>query len=157
MASHPCLATGCVARAAMSVLRAFTACPTYATSRDLGVRSMTFGLAHLHAVMAHLIDYLCVDPQISAGGMLRNRGRSPAGYRVAGKYLAIIQPFSALLASSAQQAACTHREASWAWKALRCSFDPASLCSKALRYQHLAALIFLQWSDGHHEPETCHD
>ena len=55
---------------------------------------MTFGIARLRSLIAYFVDYVRIDPQI-----LENRKRSLAGFRMAGKYLAVIQPFSALLAN----------------------------------------------------------
>ena len=65
----------------------------------LGVHSMTFGIARMHSLIAYFVDYIRIDPQIDVDGMLENRKRSLAGFRMAGKYLAVIQPFSALLAN----------------------------------------------------------
>ena len=65
----------------------------------MGVHSMTFGVARLHSLIANFVDYVRIDPQIDVDGMLENRKRSLAGFRMAGKYLAVIQPFSALLAN----------------------------------------------------------
>ena len=65
----------------------------------MGVRGMTFGNARMHSLIAYFVDYVRIDPQIDVDGMLENRRRSLAGFRMAGKYLAIIQPFSALLAN----------------------------------------------------------
>ena len=65
----------------------------------LGVHGITFSVARLHSLIAYFIGYIRIDPQIDVDGMLENRKRSLAGFCVAGKYLAIIQPFSALLAN----------------------------------------------------------
>ena len=66
----------------------------------LGVHSITFCIARMHSFSAYFIDYIRMHPQINVDGMLDNCKRSLAGYRMAGKYLAIIQPFSALLANA---------------------------------------------------------
>ena len=64
------------------------------------MRGITFCIARVHSLSAYFIDYIRMDPQINVDGMLDNRKRSLAGYRMAGKYLAVIQPFSALLANA---------------------------------------------------------
>ena len=65
----------------------------------LGVRGMTFCIARLHSLSTFFVDYLRIDPHLDMGRMLQNRKGISAGYRMAGKYLAIIQPFSALLSN----------------------------------------------------------
>ena len=63
----------------------------------LGVRGMTFCIARLHSLSTFFVDYLRIDPHLDMDRMLQNRKGISAGYRMAGKYLAIIQPFSARL------------------------------------------------------------
>ena len=65
----------------------------------LGVHGMTFSIARMHSLSAFFVDYLRIDPQLDVDRMLENRRSISPGYRMAGKYLAIIQPFSALLAN----------------------------------------------------------
>ena len=62
----------------------------------LGVHGMTFCIARLHSLSTFFVDYLRIDPHLDMDRMLQNRKGISAGYRMAGKYLAIIQPFSAL-------------------------------------------------------------
>ena len=104
---------------------------------------MTFGIARMHSLIAYFVDYVRIDQQIDVDGMLENRKQSLAGFRMAGKYLAIIKPFSALL-SSALSTACTHTcSPAWiccvngshasAWTTSPWPSGPASHCLKALR------------------------
>ena len=65
----------------------------------LGVHGMTFCIARLHSLSTFFVDYLRIDPHLDMDRMLQNRKGISAGYRMAGKYLAIIQPFSALLSN----------------------------------------------------------
>ena len=60
---------------------------------------MTFCIARLHSLSTFFVDYLRIDPHLDMDRMLQNRKGISAGYRMAGKYLAIIQPFSALLSN----------------------------------------------------------
>ena len=60
---------------------------------------MTFCIARMRSLSTFFVDYLRIDPHLDTDRMLQNRKGNSAGYRMAGKYLAIIQPFSALLSN----------------------------------------------------------
>ena len=93
------------------------------------MHGMTFCIARMHLLIADFIDYVRIDPQINVDGMLENRKRSLAGFRMAGKNLAIVQPFSALLANP--------------------KFESIKTCVSVLPQPRSAH--FLHWTDRHHE------
>ena len=96
------------------------------------------GVARLRSPIAYFIDYICIGPQIDVDGMLENRKRSLAGFRMAGKYLAIIQPFSALLANpkfcsehsmhAYMRTCCVNGNHASAWRTSRWSSGRALHC-----------------------------
>ena len=134
----------------------------------LGAHGRTFGIARMHSLIAYFVDYVRIDPQIDVDGMLENRKQSLAGFRMAGKYLAIIQPFSAcsLIPSSDLSTACTHTCTSL--DLLREWESRLSMHEIALVVRSCIALLesirtflsvlpqprsahFLHWSDRRHE------
>ena len=135
----------------------------------LGVRGMTFCIARLHSLSTFFVDYLRIDPHLDMDRMLQNRKGISAGYRMAGKYLAIIQPFSTLLSNvkfrswhsmhtNMQPCLELLRE----WEACLMMEDIAltirssiALLESINSYVHMLPMPrnahFLQWSDRHHE------
>ena len=135
----------------------------------LGVHGMTFCVARLHSLIAYFIDYIRIDPQIDVDGMLENRKRSLAGFRMAGKYLAIIQPFSALLANPkfrSEHSMHAHMQPSLdllrEWESRLGMEDIALVIRSCIALlESIKAYVsvlpqprsahFLHWSDRHHE------
>ena len=134
-----------------------------------GVHGMTFCIARLHSLSTFFVDYLRIDPHLDMDRMLQNRKGISAGYRMAGKYLAIIQPFSALFSNvkfrsrhnmhtNMQPCLELLRE----WEACLMMEDIAltirssiALLESINSYVHMLLMPrsahFLQWSDRHHE------
>ena len=135
----------------------------------LGVHGMTLSIARLHSLSTFFVDYLRIDPQLDMDRMLQNRTGISAGYRMAGKYLAIIQPFSALLSNvkfRSRQSMHANMQPSLEllreWEACLMMEDIAltirssiALLESINSYVHMLPVPrsarFLQRSDRHHE------
>ena len=134
-----------------------------------GPRRLQVAQRLVKAMSTFFVDYLRIDPHLDMDRMLQNRKGISAGYRMAGKYLAIIQPFSALLSNvkfrsrhsmHANMQPCLEllRE----WEACLMMEDIAltirssiALLESISSYVHMLPMPrsahFLQWSDRRHE------
>ena len=128
----------------------------------LGVRGMTFCIARLHSLSTFFVHYLRIDPHLDMDRMLQNRKGISAGYRMAGKYSALLSNVKFRSRHSTQTNMQPCLELLREWEACLMMEDIAltirssiALLESINSYVHMLPMPrsahFLQWSDRHRE------